>query len=174
MAMAPGRRVGRGVYDGAMRIRRGIVAMLVLSACGKGSAGPDVTKMKPDEACRVIAKRAFECKDTIVKTVSASMKKAGAPDDVVARMATTLAQPLPCGQVDARELDPLLSFYDHDCSKLATCFEAIAADAMRPAGATSARSTPPAEPRVATPAAVEPAPAAVEPAPAAPGAPATP
>ena len=151
------------VYDDAMRIRRGVVAVLVLSACGNGGGGPDVTKMKPDEACRVIARRAFQCRATIVRTVSASLTRLGATDDVVSQVTFRLSRPLPCDQVDARELEPLRSCYDHDCDRLASCFDAIMSEGLRPAGGGRAPSPPPPEPAVATP--PPPAPAVATPPP---------
>jgi hypothetical protein len=122
-----------------------ILALALLVACKKEAAKPNLSKMEPEEACRVISKRAFECKDTITAKVSAAMKQAGASDAEVAKLSGSMVTPARCEGVTADEIDPLVTCYDPDCAKLANCYEAMVKESMTPAGGDSAQPTPRAE-----------------------------
>jgi hypothetical protein len=109
-----------------------IVLAVALAACGKKDEGQDPKKLPPLEACRVVAKRVFECRDVIVEGVIAEMKKQGEDGDVD-EIRDVFAQPMPCEGADPKELDPLLTCYDHDCKKLAACVVPILAGGMEAA-----------------------------------------
>jgi hypothetical protein len=116
----------------------GVALSLALAACSKSATKTDLSKMSSEEACRTVVKRTIECKDTIVPAVSAAMKKAGADDGTIAKMTGMIAEPRSCSGVSAEDIDPMLSCYDDDCSKLAQCYVGMMAEAMRPAGGSKA------------------------------------
>ena len=127
-----------------------ILFVLALAACGSSGSKTDLSKMTPDQACRTISKRAFECKDTIVSAVSDALKKAGAPESTINQMAQQMAMPLPCDKVDQQVLDQMMTCYDDDCGKLSQCFVGIAQQALTPGGGGKAAPAPQV-PQVAAP-----------------------
>jgi hypothetical protein len=127
-----------------------IFFVLALAACGSSSSKTDLSKMSPDEACRTISKRAFECKDTIIPAVSSAMKKAGADDATIKAMTQQMQMPMPCDKVDATSLSQMEICYDDDCGKLSQCFVGVAEQAMTPGGAAD-RAPAPHAPEVAAP-----------------------
>jgi hypothetical protein len=106
-----------------MRTWIAIAMLLALAACGgeKKKEKQDFSKMDDTQACRVISKRVFECKDEVKKEIGAALKQAGEPDEHIAEATAMLDQPLPCEGIERGALDTVKTCYDDDCKKLAAC-----------------------------------------------------
>jgi hypothetical protein len=128
--------------------------LCAVAACGKSDKGPDVTKMKPEEACKVIAKRAWECKDTITDALKTMAKAHGASETEMNGIANAFGTPMKCEGRELEGMDQLQICYDHDCKKLAACFGSMLMAGMEGGGdsprvppeATGTQSVEPAQP----------------------------
>lgn len=67
-----------------------------LAACGKADQAPDLSKLPPDEACHVMAKRAWEYKDAMLDTALGLLRKQGGTDEDLGAMRRLMSQPLEC------------------------------------------------------------------------------
>jgi len=129
-----------------------MIFVLALAACGSSSSSKtDLSKMSPEDACRAISKRAFECKDTIIPAVSDAMKKAGADDGSIKAITAQMQLPMSCDKLDTQSLDQMETCYDDDCGKLSKCFVGFAQQALTPGGGPD-KAPAPRVPEVAAPA----------------------
>lgn len=101
-------------------------ALCALAACGKADRRPDLSKLTPEEACQVMAKRAWACKDAMLDTALGLLRRQGGTDEDVGAMRRLLSQPLQCQGSALAGLADATRCYSDDCARLASCYLTMA------------------------------------------------
>jgi hypothetical protein len=107
----------------------GVTCWIVLAACGKDAdQGPDLKKMKPDEACAEVGKRMQVCSEQI----ATALGKAGIADGDLAAIRDALREPISCNEMPAGDLERIAGCYSTDCDKFSACVMPFFTEALRP------------------------------------------
>src|SRR5690242_18899832 len=76
---------------------------------------PDLSKLAPDEACQVMAKRAWACRDARLDAALGLLRKQCGTDDDAAAMRRLFSQPLACQGSALAGLANATRCYSDDC-----------------------------------------------------------